>query len=476
LTNAGSYTFTGPKDPITTKSELLFIWLLLDLLETKGRGAVIVPEGVLFGSTKAHKELRRQLLFEHNLQAVISLPPGVFQPYSGVKTSILVFQKIGETPEPGKSPYTDLVWFYEVRADGYTLDAKRYPQPDPNDLWDALAKYPQQVIESQDYYQPELYTERWRVVDAETVEIFRTLDAADLVGKVRGIHELFCDLLTEEEREADNFTTRPKELEERVKQTQTPVIEDLFRRYALTQLVTLLPLEEKKVSPIMERAARDVRRWFNDARHLLDTDFEQFGYTALKECLDRAEAKLQAELETLLVQAKDIAHQAVEDEPVEAQTKEDWQAAADDIVRELAKLDGFNVDLRTVDVRQHEEPLDESRSWTAPVRAYARDDEWQDIGTHDEQGKVRPEYIAVLKEQGTFEEDGTLKAAHLDVLAPDCIEANDFNLSAGRYKPFVLEPQKYEPPAEILRAVRKLEMTLISGIDNLLTMIGTEND
>ncbi|EFK10121.1 N-6 DNA Methylase [delta proteobacterium NaphS2] len=82
--------------PLTTKSELLFVWLMLDLLINGGRAAVIVPDGVLFGSTKAHRELRRQLLFENTLEAVVSLPPNMFQPYSGVKTSILLFQKAGE--------------------------------------------------------------------------------------------------------------------------------------------------------------------------------------------------------------------------------------------------------------------------------------------------------------------------------------------------------------------------------------------
>lgn len=116
----------------TTKTELLFVDLILELLQVGGRAAVIVPEGVLFGSTGAHKTLRRTLVTENQLDAVISLPGGVFQPYTGVKTSILIFNKGGKTEE---------VWFYELAADGYTLNAKRDPNPQRNDLWDMVLKY-----------------------------------------------------------------------------------------------------------------------------------------------------------------------------------------------------------------------------------------------------------------------------------------------------------------------------------------------
>jgi type I restriction enzyme M protein len=116
----------------TNKTELLFVDLILQLLKPGGRAAVIVPEGVLFGSTKAHVILRRKLLEQTNIQAVISLPAGVFQPYTGVKTSILVFTKGGKTEN---------VWFYEVSADGQTLNARRSPAPDNNDLWDMRLKF-----------------------------------------------------------------------------------------------------------------------------------------------------------------------------------------------------------------------------------------------------------------------------------------------------------------------------------------------
>jgi len=104
----------------TKKTELLFLALFLRLLKPGGRAAVVVPDGVLFGSSKAHKELRRLLVDGHKLDAVISLPGGVFKPYAGVSTAILLFTK---TDSGG----TDFVWFYDLQADGWSLDDKRQP-------------------------------------------------------------------------------------------------------------------------------------------------------------------------------------------------------------------------------------------------------------------------------------------------------------------------------------------------------------
>src|SRR6266568_3226827 len=104
----------------TKKTELLFLALFLRLLKTGGRAAVIVPDGVLSGSTNAHKALRRMLVEEHKLDGVVSLPAGVFRPYAGVSTAVLLFTK---TNAGG----TDSVWFYDVRADIWSLDDKRQP-------------------------------------------------------------------------------------------------------------------------------------------------------------------------------------------------------------------------------------------------------------------------------------------------------------------------------------------------------------
>jgi type I restriction enzyme M protein len=104
----------------TKKTELLFMALFLRLLKPGGRAAVIVPDGVLFGSSNAHKELRRMIVEEQKLDAVISLPSGCFKPYAGVSTAILLFTKTN-------SGGTDNVWFYDMQADGWSLDDKRQP-------------------------------------------------------------------------------------------------------------------------------------------------------------------------------------------------------------------------------------------------------------------------------------------------------------------------------------------------------------
>ena len=117
----------------TKKTELVFMALFLKLLKPGGRAAVIVPDGVLFGSSKAHKDLRRALVEDQKLDAVVKLPSGVFRPYAGVSTAILFFTK---TDSGG----TDDVWFYDVRADGFSLDDKRNPV-EANDLPDVLERW-----------------------------------------------------------------------------------------------------------------------------------------------------------------------------------------------------------------------------------------------------------------------------------------------------------------------------------------------
>ena len=118
----------------TKKTELLFLALFLRLLQTGGRAAVIVPDGVLFGSSKAHKALREILVEEQKLDAIISMPSGVFKPYAGVSTAIMLFTKTN-------SGGTDAVWFYDMQADGYSLDDKRAPQPEKSDLADILVRW-----------------------------------------------------------------------------------------------------------------------------------------------------------------------------------------------------------------------------------------------------------------------------------------------------------------------------------------------
>ena len=117
----------------TKKTELLFLALFLRMLKVGGRCACIVPDGVLFGSSKAHKDIRREIVENHRLEAVISMPSGVFKPYAGVSTGILIFTKTGHGG-------TDSVWFYDMTADGFTLDDKRTPTQ-TSDIPDILARF-----------------------------------------------------------------------------------------------------------------------------------------------------------------------------------------------------------------------------------------------------------------------------------------------------------------------------------------------
>jgi len=129
---AGSLDYDGTARDLlavvkTKKTELLFLALFLKLLKPGGRAAVIVPDGVLFGSSKAHKDLRKLIVEEQKLDAVISLPAGTFKPYAGVSTAILIFTKTN-------SGGTDNVWFYDIQADGWSLNDQRQPLLDADKL------------------------------------------------------------------------------------------------------------------------------------------------------------------------------------------------------------------------------------------------------------------------------------------------------------------------------------------------------
>ncbi len=197
------------QDLQTNKTELLFIELILQLLTIGGRAAVIVPEGVLFGSSKAHKALREKLVAENTLRGVISLPRGVLQPYTNVKTSILLFNKGGKTDE---------VWFYEVAKDGKTLDAKRTPRPQENDLWDLTLKYRLQFEESAPAFVDGETWKQWQTMEPKRrsvsyarpiikTEIFRSEEPEDPfpVDIVKGLE-------TEELTEPKNWSSSKEDI------------------------------------------------------------------------------------------------------------------------------------------------------------------------------------------------------------------------------------------------------------------------
>lgn len=117
----------------TKKTELLFLALFIRILKAGGRAAVIVPDGVLFGSSNAHKQIRKEIIETHKLEAIISMPSGVFKPYAGVSTGIMIFTKTG-------AGGTDNVWFYDMKADGFSLDDKRIPI-EQNDIPDIVSRF-----------------------------------------------------------------------------------------------------------------------------------------------------------------------------------------------------------------------------------------------------------------------------------------------------------------------------------------------
>lgn len=125
----------------TKKTELLFVSLFIRMLQMGGRCASIVPDGVLFGNSNAHVALRKELVENHTLRAVISMPSGVFQPYSGVSTAVLIFTKTG-------AGGTDNVWFYDMQADGYSLDQKR-TEVTENDIPDVITRFQNLEAEAQ---------------------------------------------------------------------------------------------------------------------------------------------------------------------------------------------------------------------------------------------------------------------------------------------------------------------------------------
>lgn len=125
----------------TTKTELLFVENIYRLLKKGGTACVIVPQGVLFGSGGAFKKLRQLLVERCDLKAVITMPSGVFKPYAGVSTAILLFTKVWGAADKVTKPATEHVWFYDMLADGYSLDDKRTKQDGHGDLQDIVARY-----------------------------------------------------------------------------------------------------------------------------------------------------------------------------------------------------------------------------------------------------------------------------------------------------------------------------------------------
>ncbi|MFU6488242.1 type I restriction-modification system subunit M [Pseudomonas aeruginosa] len=479
-------------DSITNKSELLFLWLMLDLLDIGGRCAVIIPEGVLFGSTDAHVRLRRELLVEHVVEGVISLPGGVFQPYTGVKTSILIFRKVTRRDSKqalpsNAAPLSEHVWFYEVEEDGYTKDAKRNARPgQQNDLWDALEKFKAWIAHGRSgaqhnektLLQPAFHTQRWRqallrdTADKLTPagEAFASLsDTSMWDGQVWGIHELFPELPVDPKAaEVQVRNTASQMLYDLVIQYFAPVTQPIWEQWR-TAGIDNRPMNADLALSDWQKVIKVPQQEFNRAARDVQRFFESEDGPALPLWKDIVKDALNTGLSfhrQAVTQAPTVQFSA--SEPVV-----DLNAALEVIAREVAKLDGFDVTLRSVAIDQASE-LKAAKHWVVPVRDWARNDEWKSedgqlIGSHDVDGLVRPAYVEAMLAGGLYDAKGTLKDGLLD---PDCIEARDCNLSAGQYKPFDFTQLKSDKSvAELIGELKTAEQDIIKGLDKLQAML-----
>lgn len=518
------------KGAITTKSELLFVWLMLDLLKIGGRAAVIVPDGVLFGSTRAHRELRRQLLFENTLEGVVSLPANMFQPYSGVKTSIIIFQKAADKRPAGEDPRTREVWFYEVNDEAYTLDQKRKPRyGQDNDLWDALEKFKAWTAyregEAEDkkgktldslrsastathYHQPKYWEERWRSVDDDFLKVFP--DKAGDKGHTWPLHELWPQTFrfttpSSEPTSAKSKTpvlTSARQLDEVILTHVRAQFEKELRTLVMNSIIHLGGVTGKVPDPDKARAAAEknfkavIAALTKEARDssLLDREFDQFGQNALRSIVKDMTAALPTWMDAAFnpVSPKAAKARYAGSRPDFNKTTTKLQAA----LKELAMLDGYNVWRRSNEVSQLPGKLTASDdgseakrvptqlSWIVPVRQWAERETWGDDpqskkpiekSTH-RNGAPDPNYLIWLTDTlRVFDTDGTVKSEHLDRLDPDCLEALDFNLSAGRHKPFTFVAGQHRPPAELITELHTLHVQIEQRLSNLLSMVSSDD-
>jgi type I restriction enzyme M protein len=494
---------------ITTKSELLFVWLMLDLLKIGGRTAVIVPDGVLFGSTKAHRELRRQLLFENTLEAVVSLPANMFQPYSGVKTSILLFQKAGTPVAAGSEPRTREVWFYEITDEAYSLDQKRkalYGQD--NDFWDALIKFDnwnryrqgeaedkqgqtlsamREAATSKEYHQPDYWEERWCSVDDEFLKIFPAKSGDK--GHTFPLHELwpndfpFDPADPRGSRQYDDRVlalVRPK-IEKMISTLVEQTVKYTYGTARKPSAAKALIAAEKNAKAVANQLTKKVRD-----QGLLDREFDQFGQNVLKALIKEMNAKVK---DWAAIVPKPVK------KPKDAPSEPDVDKVAEalsPLLIEFAKLDGYNVWRRSLKTKPRGGKLKLSDegvlereptllSWIVPVRRWVELESWgEDPETQEKitkpthkDGVIDPDYLDWLSDDlKGFENDATVKKDFLDRLDPDCLEALNFNLSAGRHKPFVFDPGQHRPPIELISELQAIHGEVQNRLGKLLAMVG----
>lgn len=481
--------------PVTSDTELLFVWLILDLLKPGGRAAVIVPDGVLFGSTNAHHKLRRDLLWEHTLEAVVSLPGGVFNPYAGVKTSIIVFQKAGEEKKPGDDPRTREVWFYEVNEEARSLDQRRKERfTGPNDLWDALVKFrggtpyglknvPPHDISTR-YFLPLYHKERWRQVPTGSDPFFELFPEHALQqGALLSIHELFdraplklpidpalADEFAIERAQPDLGALLTGIAQDAIAAATLPSKEATEKKTGLALSFTPNRLEE--ITMKFAREAQSARgRLTKATAKCMDREFDQFGFNTMRKAFDLTVEKVKSEIEEL-AKAKAAKRKAPDEDAVFKK-----------LIPIFARLDGFEVWLRSLEIteRAQKNGAPVQQSWIVQVRDWARGEDWGDppagservIQPTHEGPDPRSEYLDWLC--GTlhvFDDDATVKKEFRSTLLdPACIEFDDLSLSAGRHKPSDTSVASHRSPVELITELQEIHKKIIGRLTTLLAMV-----
>jgi type I restriction enzyme M protein len=494
------------KDPITDSSELLFVWLLLRLLKPGGKIAVIVPEGLLFGSTSAHKLLRRTLIYDNIVEGVISLPQGVFNPYTGVKTSILIVTKGDGTPNEViagvEKPKTEKVWFYEIVSDGFTLGSNRNPQPlKDNDLWDALEKWHkrhdvksvEEDAREKAYYQPDKFLQRWRKVDENLTKSL--VETKEKLGQILAVQEIF--------RQLEQNYPQPLNIskaEENTVNESLSLLSQLFKRFYVqtqnTKEFKAVDLTKVNIDDLRKKFRTWILQADKNPSILEQSDqkssyFETHGRALLEQALENFAPQIQGILESLTKEEidKSLTQEAKAVKPEDERIRDNMPPAPSELLIKFAKLDGYNIYLRSSEVHRHTEKLTEPKSWTVDVRLWRKQPDWkappkpepkvkkgtepkaplpktpQIVGSHDKKEKLRPEYI-----EAALGKDQYLNS---DFLEPECIEANDFNLSANRYKPLQLTSDAVDAgtTAKQLRELLEMEDELRLELQKLLNMV-----
>ncbi len=286
-------------------------------------------------------------------------------------------------------------------------------------------------------------------------------------GQVWGIHELFPEL-----------PSNPKEAEENIRSIAVHVLTELAVQ-ALQPAAkkawdaTLKARLAEKATDIelieaWKKAAKPAEAEFKKLAREKEAFFEKEDSPALPIWKDLVKTALSAAQADIYVLGLLRSNQ-----PPRAMTAHDIGQKLAEVAREVAKLDGFDVTLRSLAIDQCT-PLKAAKHWVVPVRDWARNDEWQSAdgelrGSHDADGLVRSAYVEAMLADGLYDDMGTLKDGLLD---PDCIEAREWNLSAGQYKPFDFTQLKSDKSvAELIGVLKSTEQDIIKGLDKLLAMV-----